>query len=70
MQTLRNCSMKFRDARKMLEANGFELLRRADGSHTIFQNEKGVRIILPEHHNKDIPPFIVKQICKIMQGVV
>lgn len=48
---------------KLIEEHGFSLSRQ-NGSHTIFHNDKGVRITVPKHASKTLHPKIVKNILR------
>jgi predicted RNA binding protein YcfA (HicA-like mRNA interferase family) len=48
---------------KVLEKTGFKIIRQK-GSHVIMMNEKGVRVVIPLHHGKDVKPGLIRAIIK------
>ena len=57
--------MKFRDLEKKAKLLGFNPVRKASGSHKIYENEQGRRIVLPEHRG-EISNFHAE---KLLKGV-
>jgi predicted RNA binding protein YcfA (HicA-like mRNA interferase family) len=50
---------------KLVEQEGF-VLKRQSGSHMIFSNEKGLRVVIPNHGSKNLHPKIVKDTLDIL----
>ena len=57
---------RFGEVKKLLERNGWTLLR-IKGSHHTFGKSGYRNIIIPVHHGK-VKPFYVKEIRKILEG--
>jgi len=48
---------------KILEKTGFKVIRQK-GSHVIMINDKGTRIVIPVHPEKDVKPGLIRAIIK------
>lgn len=55
--------MKYREAKKILERNGYVLVR-SKGSHMQFKNCKGVTVTVPNHGSKDLSIGVLKSLEK------
>ncbi len=53
---------------KIVEQNGF-FMKRQTGSHMIFGNGKGLRIVIPNHNKKSLHPKIVKDTLEVIKNM-
>ena len=55
--------MRPRDIIKLLEGNGFRIIRQK-GSHVIMMDQKKTRIVIPVHPGRDVKPSLIRAIIK------
>ena len=57
-------SMRKRDVLKLLEKNGWQIVRGGKGSHTKLKKD-GKMVIVPGHNlSSEVKPFLLKEILK------
>ncbi|MCL1897838.1 MAG: type II toxin-antitoxin system HicA family toxin [Micrococcales bacterium] len=61
-------AQKYRDVVRVLQTNGWILLRQGKGSHQIWQSPAGTDSVVLSRH-QSVSPGVIGQLCKLLNDV-